>query len=246
MRLKDKVAIVTGAGKGIGAAIAKRFAEEGAKVILVDRDENTVRETAAAITETGGIAAAYTADVTDRAAINKLIEDVIAKYETIDILVNNAGIVRDAMFHKMKEEDWDLVMNVNLKGAFNMVQSVIGIMREKNYGKIINVSSASRFGNVGQTNYSASKEALVGFTRSLAKEAGSKGINVNAIAPGTIETDMYYGIPENIRSMMNLMTPLGRPGKPEEVANLCLFLASDESSYITGQVIHCDGGIFMP
>ncbi|HOQ10556.1 MAG TPA: 3-oxoacyl-ACP reductase FabG [Syntrophomonadaceae bacterium] len=246
MRLKDKVAIVTGAGKGIGAAIAKRFAEEGAKVILVDRDENTVRETAAAITETGGIAAAYTADVTDRAAINKLIEDVIAKYETIDILVNNAGIVRDAMFHKMKEEDWDLVMNVNLKGAFNMVQSVIGIMREKNYGKIINVSSASRFGNVGQTNYSASKEALVGFTRSLAKEAGSKGINVNAIAPGTIETDMYYGIPENIRSMMNFMTPLGRPGKPEEVANLCLFLASDESSYITGQVIHCDGGIFMP
>jgi len=216
MRLKDKVAIVTGAGKGIGAAIAKRFAEEGAKVILVDRDENTVRETAAAITETGGIAAAYTADVTDRAAINKLIEDVIAKYETIDILVNNAGIVRDAMFHKMKEEDWDLVMNVNLKGAFNMVQSVIGIMREKNYGKIINVSSASRFGNVGQTNYSASKEALVGFTRSLAKEAGSKGINVNAIAPGTIETDMYYGIPENIRSMMNFMTPLGRPGKPEE------------------------------
>lgn len=246
MRLKDKVAIVTGAGKGIGAAIAKRFAEEGAKVILVDRDENTVRETAAAITETGGIAAAYTADVTDRAAINKLIEDVIAKYEAIDILVNNAGIVRDAMFHKMKEEDWDLVMNVNLKGAFNMVQSVIGIMREKNYGKIINVSSASRFGNVGQTNYSASKEALVGFTRSLAKEAGSKGINVNAIAPGTIETDMYYGIPENIRSMMNFMTPLGRPGKPEEVANLCLFLASDESSYITGQVIHCDGGIFMP
>ncbi|NLU47256.1 MAG: 3-oxoacyl-ACP reductase FabG [Syntrophomonadaceae bacterium] len=246
MRLKDKVAIVTGAGKGIGAAIAKRFAEEGAKVILVDRDENTVRETAAAITETGGIAAAYTADVTDRAAINKLIEDVIAKYETIDILVNNAGIVRDAMFHKMKEEDWDLVMNVNLKGAFNMVQSVIGIMREKNYGKIINVSSASRFGNVGQTNYSASKEALVGFTRSLAKEAGSKGINVNAIAPGTIETDMYYGIPENIRSMMNFMTPLGRPGKPEEVANLCLFLASDEASYITGQVIHCDGGIFMP
>jgi len=246
MRLKDKVAIVTGAGKGIGAAIAKRFAEEGAKVILVDRDENTVRETAAAITETGGIAAAYTADVTDRAAINKLIEDVIAKYETIDILVNNAGIVRDAMFHKMKEEDWDSVMNVNLKGAFNMVQSVIGIMREKNYGKIINVSSASRFGNVGQTNYSASKEALVGFTRSLAKEAGSKGINVNAIAPGTIETDMYYGIPENIRSMMNFMTPLGRPGKPEEVANLCLFLASDESSYITGQVIHCDGGIFMP
>lgn len=246
MRLKDKVAIITGAGKGIGAAIARKFAAEGAKVILVDRDESSVQAAADAINQAGGTAAAYPLDVTDRAAINKLAEEVVTKYKTIDILVNNAGVVRDAMLHKMKEEDWDTVMNVNLKGAFNMVQAVIGIMREKNYGKIINVSSASRFGNVGQTNYSASKEALVGFTRSLAKEAGSKGINVNAIAPGTIETDMYYGIPENIRSMMKLITPLGRPGQPEEVANLCLFLASDESSYITGQVIHCDGGIFMP
>lgn len=246
MRLKDKVAIITGAGKGIGAAIAKRFAAEGAKVILADRDENSVRDTAASITESGGTAAAYTLDVTDRAAIARLVEDVLNKYQTIDILVNNAGVVRDAMLHKMKEEDWDIVMDINLKGAFNMVQGVIGIMRDKNYGKIINVSSAGRFGNIGQTNYSASKEALVGFTRSLAKEAGSKGINVNAVAPGTIETDMYYGIPENIRGMMKLITPLGRAGQPEEVANLCLFLASDESSYITGQVIHCDGGIFMP
>ncbi|HOB12487.1 MAG TPA: 3-oxoacyl-ACP reductase FabG [Syntrophomonadaceae bacterium] len=246
MRLKDKVAVITGAGKGIGAAIAKRFAAEGAKVILVDRDESSVRGTAAAIVEVGGTAAAYTLDISDRPAIDRLVEEVVTTYGTIDILVNNAGVVRDAMLHKMKEEDWDMVININLKGAFNMVQAVLGIMREKNYGKIINVSSASRFGNVGQTNYAASKEALVGFTRSLAKEAGSKGINVNAIAPGTIETDMYYGIPENIRDMMKLITPLGRPGKPEEVANLCLFLASDESSYITGQVIHCDGGIFMP
>jgi 3-oxoacyl-[acyl-carrier protein] reductase len=246
MRLKDKVALITGAGKGIGAAIAKRFAAEGAQVVLLDVDENSVKDTAAAIVEAGGAAVAYPLDVTDRAAIRELVEEVVDKFQTIDILVNNAGIVRDAMLHKMKEEDWDLVMDINLKGTFNMVQAVIGIMREKNYGKIINISSAGRFGNVGQTNYSASKEAIVGFTRSLAKENGSKGINVNAVAPGTIETDMYYGIPENIRNMMKIITPLARAGQPEEVANLCLFLASDESSYITGQVIHCDGGIFMP
>jgi 3-oxoacyl-[acyl-carrier protein] reductase len=246
MRLKDKVALITGAGKGIGAAIARRFAAEGAQVILLDVDEKRVSEIAAEINGTGYKAAAYHLDVTDRTAIAALVKKVVNKYQTIDILVNNAGIVRDAMLHKMKEADWDLVVDINLKGAFNMAQAVIGIMREKNYGKIINVSSAGRFGNVGQTNYSASKEAIVGFTRSLAKENGSKGINVNAVAPGTIETDMYYGIPENIRGMMKIITPLARPGQPEEVANLCLFLASDEASYITGQVIHCDGGIFMP
>jgi 3-oxoacyl-[acyl-carrier protein] reductase len=137
-------------------------------------------------------------------------------------------------------------MNVNIKGIFNMTQPVAAIMREKGCGKIINISSASRFGNVGQTNYAASKEAIVGFTRSLAKELGPKGINVNAIAPGTIMSDMYWGIPEHIREVMKIITPLARAGTPEEVANLCLFLASDEASYITGQVIHCDGGIFMP
>lgn len=246
MRLKDKIAVITGAGKGIGAAVAERFAAEGAKVVLLDRDESTVSQAAEAIKARGGEAVAYQLDVTDRAAIGKVIGSVLAQYKTIDILVNNAGVTRDVMLHKMKEEDWDLVMDINMKGAFNMVQAVIGIMRENSYGKIVNVSSAGRFGNVGQTNYSASKEAIVGFTRSLAKESGGKGINVNAIAPGTIVTDMYYGIPEHIRDIMKLITPLARPGQPEEVANLCLFLASDEASYITGQVIHCDGGIFMP
>ncbi|MDI9479875.1 MAG: 3-oxoacyl-ACP reductase FabG [Syntrophomonadaceae bacterium] len=246
MRLANKVALITGAGKGIGAAIAKRFASEGAKVALFDVDEDHASQVAADIQAAGGEATAYRVDVTDRQAIETAVQKVLSSYETIDILVNNAGINRDAMLHKMSEADWDLVMNINLKGYFNMVQAVYGLMREKNYGKIINVSSAGRFGNVGQTNYSASKEAVVGFTRSLAKEAGSKGINVNAIAPGTIVTDMYYGIPEHIRDIMKLITPLARPGQPEEVAHLCLFLASDEASYITGQVIHCDGGIFMP
>lgn len=246
MRLNDKIAVITGAGKGIGAAVAKRFAGEGAKVVLLDREESHASQVAAAIKAEGGEAIAYQLDVTDRAAIGKVIDSVLDQFKTIDILINNAGVTRDVMIHKMKEEDWDLVMDINMKGAFNMVQAIIGTMREKSYGKIINVSSAGRFGNVGQTNYSASKEAIVGFTRSLAKESGGKGINVNAIAPGTIVTDMYYGIPEHIRDIMKLITPLARPGQPEEVANLCLFLASDEASYITGQVIHCDGGIFMP
>lgn len=188
----------------------------------------------------------FTVDVTDRDAIQKVVQASLQQFGTIDILINNAGILKDVMLHKMAEADWDRVMNVNMKGTFNTVQAVIGIMREKNYGKIINISSAGRFGNVGQTNYSASKEAIVGFTRSLAKESGPKGINVNAVAPGTIMSDMYWGIPENIREIMKMITPLGRAGTPDEVANLCLFLASDESSYITGQVIHCDGGIFMP
>ena len=246
MRLKDKVAVITGAGKGIGAAIARRFAAEGAKLVICDLNEENIQGLAKEIEEKGGAALGFKVDVTDRSAIEDMIKQAVAKFGTIDILVNNAGIVKDVMLHKMKEEDWDLVMNINMKGAFNMVQSVMGIMRDKSYGKIINVSSAGRFGNVGQTNYSASKEAIVGFTRSLAKEAGGKGINVNAIAPGTIATDMYSGIPEHIRDIMKLITPLARAGQPEEVANLCLFLASDEASYITGQCIHCDGGIFMP
>lgn len=246
MRLENKVAVITGAGKGIGAAIAKRFAAEGAKVVICDISEENIMSLVKEIEEMSGTALGFKVDVTDRSAIDAMITQSVDKFGTIDILVNNAGIIKDVMLHKMKEEEWDMVMNINLKGAFNMVQSVIGIMREKGYGKIINVSSAGRFGNVGQTNYSASKEAIVGFTRSLAKEAGGKGINVNAIAPGTIVTDMYAQIPEHIRDMMKFITPLARAGQPEEVANLCLFLASDEASYITGQCIHCDGGIFMP
>lgn len=246
MRLAGKVALITGAGKGIGEAIARRFALEGASLMLGDLDGDQVRKLAEELKNAGTDAVAYQVDVTDHDAVNKMVHEAVNHFATIDILVNNAGIVRDAMIYKMKEEDWDLVMNVNLKGAFNTVQAVIGIMREKNYGKIINLSSAGRFGNIGQSNYSASKEGIVGLTRALARESGTKGININAVAPGTIVTDMYIAIPEHVRDMMKLITPMGRAGTPEEVANLCLFLASDEASYITGQVIHCDGGMFMP
>lgn len=246
MRLNGKVALITGAGKGIGASIAKRFAAEGASLILCDQSENLVQQMVADFGSDNTKVLCFTVDITDRDAIQKMVQTAVQQFGTIDILVNNAGILKDVMLHKMAEADWDRVMNVNMKGTFNTTQAVIGIMREKNYGRIINISSASRFGNVGQTSYAASKEAIVGFTRSLAKESGPKGINVNAVAPGTITSDMYWGIPENIREVMKLITPLGRAGTPDEVANLCLFLASDESSYITGQVIHCDGGIFMP
>lgn len=246
MRLKDKVALVTGAGRGIGAAIAKRFAEEGAKLVICDLDSDNVQALIKEIEDNVGQALGFKVDVTDPAAIAEMVQQALDNYETIDILINNAGITRDGMFHKMSEADWDLVMDVNMKGIFNVTKAVVPIMREKQTGKIVSVSSASRFGNAGQTNYSASKEAVVGFTRSLAWELGPKGITVNAVAPGAIITDMYLAIPEPNREFMKHITPLGRAGNPEDVANLCLFLASDESNYITGQVIQCDGGMFRP
>ena len=246
MRLNGKTALVTGAGKGIGASIARRFAAEGARLAICDISEDLIKQTASELENSGAEVLSLQVDVTDRDAIKDMVQKTAERFGTIDILVNNAGIVKDVMLHKMNEEDWDRVMNVNMKGTFNMTQPVAAIMRQNGCGKIINISSASRFGNIGQTNYSASKEAIVGFTRALAKELGPKGITVNAIAPGTIMSDMYWGIPEHVREVMKLITPLGRAGTPEEVANLCLFLASDEASYITGQVIHCDGGIFMP
>ncbi|HZJ84972.1 MAG TPA: SDR family NAD(P)-dependent oxidoreductase [Syntrophomonadaceae bacterium] len=246
MRLKDKIALVTGAGKGIGAAIAKMFAAEGAKVIVFDMDEVNVELVVKEIEDNGGEALGFKVDVTDRATVIEVIKKVLAKFETIDVLVNNAGIARDAMFHKMSEEQWDQVMDVNMKGVFNVTREIVPIMREKQSGSIISISSASRFGNAGQSNYAASKEAIVGFTRAMAWELGPKKVTINAVAPGTIVTDMYLETPENMRGLMNAITPMGRPGTPEEVAYLCLFLASDEASYITGQVIHCDGGIFRP
>lgn len=246
MRLKDKVALITGAGKGIGAAIARRFAAEGAKLVIGDLDKDNVQSIVKEIKDNGGEAWGIAVDVTNRAAVAAMIKEALNQYDTIDILINNAGIARDAMLHKMSAEDWDLVMDVNMKGVFNVTREVVPIMREKKTGRIVSVSSAGRFGNAGQSNYAASKEAIVGFTRALAWELGPKEITINAIAPGTITTDMYWAIPEGTREVMKLITPLGRAGNPEEVANLCLFLASDESSYITGQVIHCDGGIFRP
>ncbi len=245
MRLKDKVAIITGSGQGIGEGIAQKFAREGAKVVLVDVNESQLKNVEQDIKDKGGTALALVGDVTIPADMKNLVEKVVQEFGTVDIVINNAGITRDALVHKMTEDKWDMVINVNLKGTFNLCQAVAPIMREKGYGKIVNITSAARFGNVGQTNYAASKAGVVGLTRSLAKELGPKQVNVNAVAPGFIETEMSKKVPEDILKTLVQKIPMLRQGTIEEVANVCLFLASDESAFVNGQVIHVDGGRFM-
>jgi 3-oxoacyl-[acyl-carrier protein] reductase len=245
MRLKDKVAIITGAGQGIGEGIAMRFAREGAKVVLVDVNESQIKQVEQNIKADSGIALAIVGDVTSQEAMKDLVEQVVKEFGTIDILINNAGITRDALLHKMSEDKWDMVINVNLKGTFNLCQAVAPIMREKGYGKIVNISSAARMGNVGQTNYSASKAGVVGLTRALCKELAPKQINVNAVAPGFIETEMSKKVPEDILKALIKNIPMLRQGTIDEIAGTCVFLASDEAAFINGQVIHVDGGRFM-
>jgi NAD(P)-dependent dehydrogenase (short-subunit alcohol dehydrogenase family) len=249
MRLKDKVAIVTGAGRGIGETIALLFAEEGANLVVNDVNEADVNSTAEKIKDRGRQARAVIGSVTVQDIVQRMVDTAVREFGTLDILVNNAGIIRDARLHKMTEEQWDRVIEVNLKGAFLCTQCAARVMREKRYGKIINLSSAMWKGNPGQLNYSAAKAGIIGLTRTAAKELGPKGINVNAIAPGLILTDMLKSTPPAILEQMqkNLATtvPLNRLGLPRDVANVALFLASEESSYVTGEVISCDGGLIV-
>jgi NAD(P)-dependent dehydrogenase (short-subunit alcohol dehydrogenase family) len=249
MRLKDKVAIVTGAGRGIGEAIALRFAAEGAKLIANDVNETDANHTVETIKGKGGQAAAVIGSVASRQVAEKMVDTAIREFGTVDILVNNAGIIRDAMLHKMTDEQWDQVIDVNLKGVFLCTQCAAQVMREKKYGKIINISSSSWRGNPGQLNYSATKAGVIGMTKTSAKELGPKGINVNVIAPALIWTDMTKSMPpallQRVEQSLAFLMPLNRWGQPEDVANLALLLASDESSFITGQLIHCDGGFIM-
>jgi NAD(P)-dependent dehydrogenase (short-subunit alcohol dehydrogenase family) len=249
MRLKDKVAIVTGAGRGIGEAIALLFAEEGANVVVNDVNEADAKSTAEEIKGRGRQARSVIGSVTVQGVVQRMVDTAVREFGTLDILVNNAGIIRDARLHKMTEEQWDRVIEVNLKGAFLCTQCAARVMREKGYGKIISLSSAMWKGNPGQLNYSAAKAGIIGLTRTAAKELGPKGINVNAIAPGLILTDMLKSTPPAILEQMqkNLATtvPLNRLGLPRDVANVALFLASEESSYVTGEVISCDGGLIV-
>jgi len=245
MRLKDKVAIVTGAGRGIGEAIVYRFIEEGARVTLCDVDQAGLMQAEDRAKAMKGACMVAVGSVADRGFVQKMVDDTVKAFGTLDILVNNAAITRDAILHKMTEAQWDEVMDVNLKGSFNCLQAAATYLREKGKGTIINVSSTARFGNPGQLNYSASKGGVVAMTRTAAKELARKNVTCNCISPGTIWTDMLKAVPEPLLQQFKTGIPLGRFGDPKEVAHLCVFLASDESSYITGQVINCDGGSFM-
>lgn len=246
MRLKDKVAIITGGANGIGEGVAIKFAQEGAKVVIGDLKEDEVKKTEQKIKDMGGTVLGAVCNVADKASVDAMVQKAVETFGTVDILVNNAGITRDAIFHKMTEQQWDQVFDVNLKGVFYCCQAVVPILRDKGYGRIVNVSSVSRFGNPGQANYAASKAGLVGFTRTMAKELGPKGITMNAIAPGSIETAMFLAVPEKIREVSAKANAVKRPGSIEEVANVILFFASDDSSYVTGQCLQVDGGVMMP
>ncbi len=243
--LTDKIALVTGASRGIGAAIAKAFAKEGA-VVVINYNGSKEKAQAAAdeITSSGGKAEIYQCSVSDFDACGDMIKTLIKKYGRIDILVNNAGITRDGLLMKMAEEDFDAVIDTNLKGAFNTIRHMSRYFLKQKSGKIINISSVSGIlGNAGQANYSASKAGVIGLTKSAARELASRGIQVNAIAPGFIATDMTDAMPEEAKEKMTEMIPLNRIGKPEEIADMAVFLASGKADYITGQVFAVDGGM---
>ena len=246
MRLLDKVAIITGAGNGIGSAAAKRFAEEGARVVLADFDEQAGKQLEQELREQGYQATFIQVNVAEQDSVQALVDQTLKVYGKIHILVNNAGITRDAMLSKMKVEDFTKVLDVNLTGVFHCTQAVLPHLVEQGYGKIINTSSVSGvYGNVGQTNYAASKAAVIGMTKTWAKELGRKGINVNAVAPGFTNTKMVEKMPEKIIDQMKSVVALQRLAQPVDIANAYLYLASDESSYVHGHVLHVDGGIMM-
>jgi 3-oxoacyl-[acyl-carrier protein] reductase len=243
MRLSEKVSIITGAGQGIGRATALKFAAEGAKVAVCDINAESVEDTVKAIRQAGGEAAGFHVDVTDKESIGRMVAGVMAKWGRIDTLVNNAGIVQDAQFKKMTDEQFERVIDVNLKGVYNCTKAVVDIMLEQNSGVILNASSiVGLYGNFGQTNYAATKFGVIGMVKTWARELGRKGIRANAICPGFIETSILSSIPDKVIKMMEEKVPLGRLGKPEEIANAYAWLASDEASYINGAVIEVSGG----
>ncbi|NTU29767.1 SDR family oxidoreductase [Brevibacillus sp. HB1.1] len=246
MRFQGKVAIVTGAGKGIGKSIIQKFAQEGALVTVADIHSQLCEETAFEINRAGGRAITSVVDVTKSEDTKKLIEKTVQAYGRVDILINNAGIVRDMKITDMHEDDWNQVLDVCLKGAFLCAKYAAPYMIEQQYGKIVNISSRAYLGNPGQANYSSAKAGIIGLTRSLAKELGKHNINVNAIAPGLIETETLKSHPkyEKIKELQKRDTPIPRVGLPEDVANAVLFFASDESSYISGDILHVTGGRF--
>jgi 3-oxoacyl-[acyl-carrier protein] reductase len=245
-RFEGRVSIVTGASQGIGEVIARELAEEGATVVLADVQRDKLEAVAGAINGTGGRAEAYAVDVADAAAVERTVAAVVAAHKRVDHLVNNAGITRDGLLMRMKEEDWDAVLRVNLKGTFNFSRAVLRAMIAARYGRIVNIASiAGQMGNPGQANYAASKAGVIAFAKSLAREVGSRGITVNAVAPGFIETAMTAGLPEEVRAAYLEAIPLKKFGLPKDVSSAVKFLLSEDASYITGQVVGVNGGMYM-
>ena len=246
MNFKGRIAIVTGGGQGIGREICLRLARNKAKVIIFDVKEESFRKTVEEIREIDSNILALKVDVTKYEEVKKAVSYVIDKYEGVDILVNNAGIARDSLLSRMKEENWHKVLDVNLTGVFNCLKAVIRCMMKQRYGRIVNISSIIGLrGNIGQANYSAAKAGIIGLTKSAARELGRYGISVNAVAPGFIDTAMTRELDEKVVDRITSQVPLLRIGRPEEVASLVAYLASEEAGYITGEVIRVDGGMAM-
>ena len=246
MRLKDKVALITGGARGIGQAIAMTFAKEGADIVVADINLEIAQKTASEIEGLGRKALALEMDVTNYDLVEEGINKILDKMGKVDILVNNAGITKDNLILRMSQAEWDAVLNVNLKGTFNCIKAVSRPMVKQRSGRIISIASIiGLIGNPGQANYAASKAGIIALTKTVAKELASRNINANAVAPGFIQTEMTAKLPEDIKKKMLEAIPLAKLGTPQDVANLCLFLASDESSYITGQTITIDGGMVM-
>jgi 3-oxoacyl-[acyl-carrier protein] reductase len=246
LELAGKVALVTGGAQGIGRAVALLLGRNGADIVISDINLEKAEETANEVQAIGRKAMAMKVNVADLREVERMVEAIIEKFGKIDILVNNAGIARDKLILRMTEEDWDAVLNVNLKGTFNCTKAVVRYMSKQKSGKIVNIASVSgEMGNVGQANYSASKAGVIGLTKTIAREFAQRGINVNAIAPGYIQTPMTDGLPEKVKEELKRLIPMERLGQPEDVAQAVLFLVSEASSYITGQVLNVNGGIYM-
>lgn len=246
MILKGKAAIITGAAQGIGKAVALKFANEGADVVVADINTALAAATVQEIEQSGSKAFSCRVDVSNPQDAESMAEETIKTYGRIDILINNAGITRDSLLMRMKRDDWDRVLDINLGGTFNCTKAVVRYMVKARYGKIINISSVvGLMGNSGQVNYASSKAGVIGFTKALARELASRGITVNAIAPGFIDTEMTQVLPEKERQLLVSQIPLSRLGLPGDIANCAKFLASEEANYITGQVIQVNGGMYM-
>jgi 3-oxoacyl-[acyl-carrier protein] reductase len=246
MKLKDQVVLVTGGARGIGKAIAENFAKKGAHLVIADISLESAEETASQLASGGSRTLALSLDVSKSENVATAFEKIIAEFGRIDIVINNAGITKDGLILRMKEEDWDAVININLKGVFLCAKEAVKYMVKQRYGRIVNIASVVAFmGNPGQANYSASKAGIVGLTKTIAREYASRGITVNAVAPGFISTAMTDGLPDNVRQEMLKSIPVGSFGSVEDVANAVAFLAAPDTGYITGQVVHVNGGMYM-